>query len=209
MAQGNARLEGFDEEDVSVGKWAVIYSSVTGNTKKIAEAMAEAVGKDCDVFRVQEAPEDVSDYDVVLLGYWLRLGAPDPLMLKYLPKVHGTRVCFFQTHGTDPTSEHAVTSFARAGYQLGADCEILGTFGCRGKIQPALLAKRKNAGPDDPHGGEKSRERWRLASTHPDAADEAAAKEFIDDMRRKIAYKEKYLVAKAAKLAALQKRAED
>ena len=98
-----------------MGKWAVIYSSVTGNTKKIAEAMAEAVGKDCDVFRVQEAPEDVSDYDVVLLGYWLRLGAPDPLMLKYLPKVHGTRVCFFQTHGTDPTSEHAVTSFARAG----------------------------------------------------------------------------------------------
>ena len=97
-----------------MGKWAVIYSSVTGNTKKIAEAMAEAVGADCDVFRVQEAPEDVSDYDVVLLGYWLRLGAPDPLMLKYLPKVHGTRVCFFQTHGTDPTSEHAVTSFARA-----------------------------------------------------------------------------------------------
>lgn len=96
-----------------MGKWAVIYSSVTGNTKKIAEAMAEAVGADCDVFRVQEAPEDVSDYDVVLLGYWLRLGAPDPLMLKYLPKVHGTRVCFFQTHGTDPTSEHAVTSFAR------------------------------------------------------------------------------------------------
>ena len=76
-----------------MGKWAVIYSSVTGNTKKIAEAMAEALGADCDVFRVQEAPEDVSDYDVVLLGYWLRLGAPDPLMLKYLLKVHGTRVC--------------------------------------------------------------------------------------------------------------------
>ena len=41
------------------------------------------------------------------------------------------------------------------------------------------------------------------------AVTDAAAKEFIGDMRRKIAYKEKYLAAKAAKLAALQKRAED
>lgn len=191
-----------------MGKWAVIYSSVTGNTRTIAEAIAEQAG-DTDVFRVQDAPEDLSSYEVVALGYWLRLGQPDPLMLKYLPKVRDAQVVFFQTHGTSPTSEHAITSFARAGYNLGPGCTILGTFGCRGKIQPALLAKRKNAGPDDPHGGEKSRERWRLASTHPDAADEAAAKEFIDDMRRKIAYKEKYLAAKAAKLVALQKRAED
>lgn len=192
-----------------MGKWAVIYSSVTGNTKKIAEAMAEAVGKDCDVFRVQEAPEDVSDYDVVLLGYWLRLGAPDPLMLKYLPKVHGTRVCFFQTHGTDPTSEHAVTSFARAGYQLGADCEILGTFGCRGKINPAMLAKRKNAGPDDPHGGPKSMERWKLASTHPDAQDIADAKDLVDRMKHKMAMRERFLAKKAGKLAALRQKKTD
>lgn len=192
-----------------MGKWAVIYSSVTGNTKKIAEAMAEAVGKDCDVFRVQEAPEDVSDYDVVLLGYWLRLGAPDPLMLKYLPKVHGTRVCFFQTHGTDPTSEHAVTSFARAGYQLGADCEILGTFGCRGKINPAMLAKRKNAGPDDPHGGPQSMERWKLASTHPDAQDIADAKDLVDRMKHKMAMRERFLAKKAAKLAALRQKKTD
>lgn len=69
-----------------MGKWAVIYSSVTGNTRTIAEAIAEQAG-DADVFRVQDAPEDLSGYDVVALGYWLRLGQPDPLMLKYLPKV--------------------------------------------------------------------------------------------------------------------------
>ena len=54
-------------------KWAVIYSSVTGNTRQIAEAIAEQAG-DADVFRVQDAPADVSGYDVVALGYWLRLG---------------------------------------------------------------------------------------------------------------------------------------
>ena len=183
-------------------KWAIIYSSVTGNTKAIADAMAEALGEAVDVFRVQDAPDDLSGYEVVLLGYWLRLGAPDPLMLKYLPKVHDARVCFFQTHGTEPTSEHAITSFARAGYQLGTGCEILGTFGCQGKINPALIEKRKNAGPDDPHGGAKSIERWKNAATHPDDADKAAAKAFVAAMQHKLALKKKWLAGKEAKIAA-------
>lgn len=50
-----------------MGKWAVIYSSVTGNTKKIAEAIAEQAG-DADIFRVQDAPEDLSGYEVVAIG---------------------------------------------------------------------------------------------------------------------------------------------
>lgn len=187
-----------------MGKWAVIYSSVTGNTKKIAEAIAEQAG-DADIFRVQDAPEDLSGYEVVAIGYWLRLGQPDPLMLKYLPKVHDAKVVLFQTHGTAPTSEHAITSFARAGYFLGPDCTILGTFGCRGKINPAMLKKRQNAGPDDPHGGPKSVERWKLAASHPDAQDVADAKDLVERMKHKMVMRQRFLAKKAAKLAALQK----
>ena len=186
-------------EAVFVSKWAVIYSSVTGNTKMIAEAIAEAA-ESADVFRVQDAPVDLSGYDIVALGYWLRLGQPDPLMLKYLPQVENSKVVFFQTHGTAPTSEHAITSFARAGYNLGTGCEILGTFGCRGKINPKMLENRKNAGPDDPHGGPKSAERWKLASTHPDAQDVADAKDLVVRMERKLVLKEKFLAKKKAKL---------
>ena len=185
-----------------MGKWAVIYSSVTGNTRTIAEAIAEQAG-DADVFCVQDAPEDLSSYEVVALGYWLRL------MLKYLPKVRDAQVVFFQTHGTSPTSEHAITSFARAGYNLGPGCTILGTFGCRGKINPAMLAKRKNAGPDDPHGGPQSMERWKLASTHPDAQDIADAKDLVDRMKHKMAMRERFLAKKAAKLAALRQKKTD
>ena len=158
---------------------------------------------------MQDAPEDLSGYDVVALGYWLRLGQPDPLMLKYLPKVRDAQVVFFQTHGTSPTSEHAITSFARAGYNLGPGCTILGTFGCRGKINPAMLAKRKNAGPDDPHGGPKSMERWKLASTHPDAQVIADAKDLVDRMKHTMAMRERFLAKKAGKLAALRQKKTD
>ncbi len=186
-------------------KWAVVYSSVTGNTRQIAEAIAQKAG-DADIFRVQDAPQDLSAYDVVAIGYWLRLGQPDPLTLKYLAGVRNARVVFFQTHGTAPDSEHAITSFARAGYHLGEGCEILGTFGCRGKINPAMLEKRKNAGPDDPHGGPQSEERWRLAASHPDAQDIAAAKDFVDRMEHKLVMKARFAARQAEKLAALQQK---
>lgn len=176
-------------------RWAVIYSSVTGNTKQIAEAIAKQAGE-ADIFRVQDAPADLSAYDVVAVGYWLRLGQPDPLTLKYLPMVRDARVCFFQTHGAAPTSEHAITSFARAGYYLGEGCEILGTFGCRGKINPALQKKRENAGPDDPHGGAKSRERWQLAASHPDEQDIRDAQDFVVRMEHKLVMKERFLAKK-------------
>lgn len=182
-----------------MAKWAVLYTSVTGNTKKIAEAIAEQA--DADIFRVQDAPEDLSQYEVVALGYWLRLGRPDPLMLKFMHGVHDANVLFFQTHGTDPMSEHAITSFARAGQALGPNCEIVGTFGCRGKINPKMLEKRKNADPNDPHGGKKGQERWKLASTHPDEQDVADAKDFVVRMQRKIVMKQKFLAKKAAEMA--------
>lgn len=175
-----------------MGKWAVIYSSVTGNTRMIAEEMARAAG-DADLFAVEDMPEDLSGYEVAAMGYWLRRGGPDPKMMKFLPKVHDAKVVLFQTHGVDPGSEHAVTAYARAAYLLGEGCEILGTFGCQGKINPALLEKRKNAAPDNPHGGAAAIERWERASTHPDAQDLAAVADFVRQMQRKLVMRQKYL----------------
>ena len=168
-----------------MGKWAVVYSSITGNTKKIAEQMAKAAG-DADLFAVQEMPEDLSGYEVVALGYWLRRGGPDPKMGQCLPQVHDARVVLFQTHGAAPGSEHAVTAFARAAYLLGEGCDILGTFSCQGKINPALIEKRKAAGPDDPHGGAKAIARWKAAAGHPDEEDLGNADDFVAQIKRKL-----------------------
>ncbi len=69
-----------------------------------------------------------------------------------------------------------------------------------------MLAKRKNAGPDDPHGGPKSMERWKLASTHPDAQDIADAKDLVDCMKHKMVMRDRFLAKKAAKMAELAKK---
>lgn len=178
-------------------KWAVIYSSTTGNTKAIAEEIADASGG--DIFRVQDAPTDLSVYDVVALGYWLRRGGPDDLMKAYLPKVNDACVILFQTHGADVGSEHAVTSFARAAYLLGADCEILGTFSAQGKLAPALIARRKKSQPDDTHNSPEAQERWVRAAEHPNEEDRAAAREFVHKMEHKLDLLDKFRRAQEEK----------
>ena len=178
-------------------KWAVIYSSTTGNTKAIAEEIAGASGG--DLFRVQDAPTDLSAYDVVALGYWLRRGGPDDLMKTYLPKVKDACVLLFQTHGADVGSEHAVTSFARAAYLLGENAEILGTFSAQGKLSPALIARRKKSDPDDTHNSPEAQERWGRAADHPNEEDRAAAREFVHKMEHKLDLLEKFRRAQEEK----------
>ena len=178
-------------------KWAVIYSSITGNTKTIAEEIAGAA--DADLFRVQDAPTDLAAYEVVALGYWLRRGGPDDLMKAYLPQVTGARVVLFQTHGADVGSEHAVTSFARAAYLLGPASEILGTFSAQGKLAPALIARRKKSQPDDTHNSPEAQERWLRAADHPNEEDRAAARAFVGKMEHKLDLLEKFRRAQEEK----------
>ncbi len=171
-----------------MNKCAIIYSSMTGNTKLIAEKIAEFI-VDSDLFDVKEAPDNFSDYELVALGYWLKRGAPDPLMTKFLPTVKNSNVILFQTHGTEVGNEHSTTAFARAAYLLGEGCNILGTFSCQGKINPALIEKRLKAGPNDPHNKFDSVERWKNAANHPNDEDFDRLKNFIDSLQKKLSIK--------------------
>ena len=171
-------------------KWCVVYSSVTGNTKAIAEQIAGAA--DADLFSVKDAPMDFSGYEVVAVGYWLRRGAPDATAAQFLARLHDAEIVLFQTHGAEIFSEHAVTAFARAANLLGDNCRILGTFSSQGKINPALIEKRKNAPADAPHGGAAALKRWEAAANHPDEEDFARARRFVADMQHKLELRRRY-----------------
>lgn len=58
-------------------KTIVLYSSRTGNTRKVAEAIASALpaGTPC-LDLTQPLPEDLDAYDCVFLGYWVETKAP-------------------------------------------------------------------------------------------------------------------------------------
>ncbi|MGN0941905.1 MAG: flavodoxin family protein [Selenomonadaceae bacterium] len=169
-------------------KWLIVYSTVTGNTKKVAEAMAEAAG--VTAVDVKEAPSDVSGYDIVACGYWLWRGTADPKTQAYLKSLHDANVVLFSTHAAPDDSEHAQTSFARAAMLLGGNVNLIGTFGCRGQVSDAVLARRAKLPADDPH---KQSDAWKGSMGHPDEKDIENAKKFVESVEHKMMLMDKFM----------------
>lgn len=158
-------------------KTLIVYSSLTGNTKRIAEAIAEEIGAEAALFSVEEAP-DPAAYDCVAVGFWVDKGTADAKAAAYLRRIHDKRVALFATLGADPRSKHAEDSLENAAALLSAGNVVTGTFICQGKVDPKLIRQMEKMFPSGhPHGMNEERvARHKAASTHPDARDEADAR---------------------------------
>ena len=165
-----------------MSRWLVVYSSVTGNTKKVAEAFCEVVGG--TLTRVEDAGT-LEGFDAVAVGYWLWRGGPDPKTAAYLSQLTGVHVALMETHSADNRSEQSVTAFARAAACLGKDCRVLNVFECQGQVPEAVREKRAKLAANDPHAKSQG---WKNSIGHPDEADLAEAKEFALRTDKKLAY---------------------
>ena len=153
-------------------KVCIVYSSCTGNTRKVAEALAQTSGAPC--FAVRNAPNP-EHYDLLALGFWVRKGQPDARAQRYMEQVHGKKVFFFGTLGAWPHSEHARRCAAAARELLltGGNA-VLDGFLCQGRVNPQVIAasQRKGGHPMSP----ERQARLNEAASHPDAADLTAAR---------------------------------
>jgi flavodoxin len=157
-------------------KSLVIYSSQTGNTKKLAEAVYETLKGEKDIYPVADAP-DPDGYDLVAVGFWLQGGKPDPKAAEYLPKTgSGKRLFLFATHGAAAGSDHAENAINYA-KNLAPDADVAGTFSCQGAVNPKVLEKVK-AKPQPPA--------WIVdapdAASHPDDKDIENLKRVVNNL---------------------------
>lgn len=154
----------------------ILVSSRTGNTWKIARCMRRALGADCRLCRSDEAV-DVSDCDLVLVGFWLDSGYVDADAAAVLQRLQGKKTAIFATMGGDPHSEPARKVMQSAvDLLLSGDRgnQLLGTFMCRGRVSAAVLQRMYELFPhikDDP----AHQARIKAAAVHPDANDRLLA----------------------------------
>jgi len=154
----------------------IVYSSLTGNTRSVAEHLAASLG--LPAFPVRSAP-DPGAFDTFLLGFWTRRGAPDEGMAAFMRRLKNRRVFYFGTMAAFPDSAHALRCAERADALLdgGSNC-ILGHFFCQGRLDPAVFARSRH--PRTP----ERLHRIRCAASHPDEADfllaEASARSALE-----------------------------
>ncbi len=113
-------------------KSLIIYSSITGNTKSVAEAILEVLPQGTVIAPVQNAP-DPGAYDFIALGFWVNKAQPDALLQKYLEQVKDKTIAFFGTLAAYPDSEHAQKTIENA-QALGCANHVLGCFLCQGRL---------------------------------------------------------------------------
>lgn len=152
----------------------VAYHTRTGNTKMIADAVAEVLHTSPVAIDEQLRADEA---DFVAVGFWVDRGTANKEAAEFIKTLRGKKVAFFATLGADPKSQHAMDSLKNAAAMLDASNEVVGNFICQGKIDPKLIEAMTKFPQGHPHAmDEARRKRHQAASTHPDAQDVADAK---------------------------------
>lgn len=151
---------------------AVICSSVTGNTRRVAEALT--LGR-FPLYDVRQRP-DTTAFDLLALGFWVRKGLPDARSQGFWEGLHGKHIFLFGTLGAWPDSAHARRCLEGAHALLTANGNrIVGEFLCQGRVSPQVLAVSARKGTHPMTEGRAAR--LAEAARHPDAGDLTAARE--------------------------------
>ncbi len=166
-------------------KVLVTWSSKTGNTKAVGEAISEVCPSDTTSCPIEEAPEGGADFDLLIVGYWVDKGQPDGKCRKFIKTLNGKKVAFFGTLGAYPDSEHARESMQKA-EDLAEGNEVCGHFICQGKVDPKLLEMMAKM-PGNPHPMTPEREaRIEEAKKHPNEEDFENARKCFRDVLAKL-----------------------
>lgn len=72
----------------------ILYSSLTGNTKSVAEAMASVMPEGTPCVPVKEAPANLGDYDTVFVGFWVDRGTANKEAAKLIETLTNKHIVF-------------------------------------------------------------------------------------------------------------------
>ena len=147
----------------------VAYSSKTGNTRKLAEAIHLAL-PNADLCPMGSVP-NLERYDMVFAGVWIEAGGANASAVKCLKRLSRKPVALFATLGSYPDSQHAADSLTAAANEI-PDGNVVDTFICQGAIDPSAIEWMEQLPKDDDNAPTDARRQlWKDAAEHPDDSD--------------------------------------
>ncbi|WP_062571639.1 flavodoxin family protein [Peptoniphilus sp. DNF00840] len=122
-------------------KGLIIYSSKTGNTKRMAEKIYEVLKKEhlMTIKDIRNTP-NIKNYDFILLGAWIDRGTLEPKTLKFLKTIEDKKLGLFATLGAMPDSEHGRNVIKNLEDLLN-NRDSLGQYICPGLVDPKMIEK--------------------------------------------------------------------
>ena len=148
--------------------YAIVYSSRTGNTAMLAQAVREALPQeDCRYFGAP-APQALAA-DTVYVGFWTDKGTCDEPTARFLQSLTDQKVFLFGTAGFGGSPAYFQQILDRVKANLAPGVQVTGTYMCQGKM-PQAVRDRYAAMEENPRRTAML-ENFDQALSHPDQED--------------------------------------
>lgn len=162
----------------------IIYSSRTGNTAQLAQAIARALpAQDCQYTGAPPQGE-IAPADIWFIGFWTDKGTCDQQTAQLLSTLKNQKIFLFGTAGFGGSSEYYARILGRVKELLHPTCEVVGCYMCQGKMPQAVRQRYETMLAQDPQDKKVQAmlENFQQALSHPDAQDLQRLTQAIDSL---------------------------
>ena len=121
-------------------RYSIVYSSRTGNTRLLADAIRAALPQEDCVYFGAPAPEAL-EVDCVFAGFWTDKSKCDPASAAFLQTLTDQKVFLFGTSGFSLSEEYEDKVLQRTKENLPQTVALLGCYLCRGKMPESVRVR--------------------------------------------------------------------
>ena len=153
-------------------KYSIVFSSVTGNTRQLADAILSVLPQ--ENLRYFGPPAEIAlEADRLYVGFWTDKGHCNKEISTFLKGVKGKEIFLFGTAGFGGSQEYFDKILDSVQKHIDRSNTVIGTFMCQGKM-PASVRERyvkMKEQPDHMPNIDAMIENFDKALSHPDADD--------------------------------------
>ena len=124
--------------------YSIVYSSVTGNTEQLAQAIQQAVG----ATYCGKPSDEALAADTIFIGFWSTRYSCGADIQAFMKQLSGKKVFLFGTDGFGDTKEFYEKILESAQTHLPASNELIGSYMCLGKVTDKMQTHIKEGAPE-------------------------------------------------------------
>lgn len=116
----------------------IAYMSLSGNTKKIAEAIHQEIQAEKEIKEYTKI-DDLKNFDFVFVGFPLHgFGAPEEAESFLKKHCRGKKIALFVTHGA-PEYYEGLQPWLLKCKEAAAGADVIGMFNCQGELAQYII----------------------------------------------------------------------
>ena len=167
--------------------YSIVYSSKTGNTKMLADALYQALpADDCLYFGAPDAQALAAER--IYIGFWTDKGTCDAETAAFLAQLTQQEIFLFGTCGFGGGVAYFEQILARVRDLLPESVQLVGSYLCPGKMPQSIRDRYVRIAEEEPAKRSHMQKmifNFDCALSHPDASDLQALIEEVENCQKK------------------------